>query len=72
MVQRRDSGMLMLSSIITLKLVHTLATAATEGERGVLLVFDLDERVEHHGTALVQVDLERLERGLLLRFVRVL
>jgi len=45
-----------------------LAAGAAEGEGGIDLVFDLDERVQDHGPALLQVDLVVLQ----LRFRRVL
>lgn len=41
-----------------------LAAGAAEGEGGVDLVLDLDEGVEDHGAALVEVDLVVLELGL--------
>jgi hypothetical protein len=50
----------------------TLAARATEGERRVDLVLDLDEGVEDHGSTLVQVDLVRLKDWLLRRLVWVL
>lgn len=50
----------------------TFAAGASERERRVHLVLDLDEGVEDHGTALVQVNLVRLQHGLGTRFVRIL
>lgn len=49
----------------------TFSARPSEGEGGVLLVLDLDERVEDHGTALAEVDLVLLELGLLFGGVRV-
>jgi hypothetical protein len=39
---------------------NALAAGAAEGERRILLALHLDERVEHHRPALVQIDLERV------------
>lgn len=58
--------------------VHGAATAnaltarATEGQRGVELVLDLDQSIQHHGTRLVQVNLVCLHLGLLRGVVGVL
>ena len=41
-----------------------LPAGPPEGQAGVHLVLDLDERVQHHGTAVVQVDLVILHLGL--------
>lgn len=50
----------------------TLTARAAEGEGGVDFVFNFDQRVEHHGTSLVEVDLVLLHFGLLRRLVGVL
>ena len=39
---------------------NALAAGAPEGERRIRITFDLDQRVEHHGAAIVGVDLERV------------
>jgi hypothetical protein len=41
-----------------------LATTPPEGQGRVDLVLDADERIEHHGAGLVQVELVRLHLGL--------
>jgi len=41
-----------------------LSAAPSKGERWINLVFDLDERVQHHGPALVEVKGVLLRRGL--------
>ena len=41
-----------------------LPAGPPEGQAGVHLVLDLDERVQHHGPAVVQVDLVILHLGL--------
>lgn len=43
----------------------TLTARAAEGQRGVLLVLDANQRVEHHGARLVEVELERVHARLL-------
>lgn len=48
-----------------------LAAAASEGERRVLLVLDLEQRVQHHRPAVGEVDLVVLEVRLRRRRVRV-
>jgi hypothetical protein len=48
-----------------------LAAAPAEGERRVLLVLDLEQRVQHHGPAVGQVQLVVLELRLRRRRVRV-
>lgn len=48
-----------------------LATTPPEGEGGVDLVLDADERVQHHGAGLVEVERVRLHLGLRRRLVRV-
>lgn len=50
---------------------HALAARAPERQRGVHLVLDLQQRVEHHGRALVQVHLVVLHGGLLVGLVGV-
>src|SRR3546814_19043694 len=42
-----------------------LATRPAEGQRRILLAFHLDQRVEHHRTACLEVDLERVEMRIL-------
>jgi len=49
----------------------TLSARAPERQGGVNLVLDLDEGVQDHGPGLVEVNLVRLERRLLLGLVRV-
>mmetsp|Transcript_10206 Transcript_10206/g.33607 ORF Transcript_10206/g.33607 Transcript_10206/m.33607 type:complete len:249 (+) Transcript_10206:593-1339(+) len=48
-----------------------LAAGPPEGQARVLLVLDLDQRVEHHGTALVEVHRVRRQVRLLTRHLRV-
>lgn len=49
----------------------TLSAGSSEGQRGILLVLDLQQRVQDHGTTVVQVDLVRLQLWLDLRGVWV-
>lgn len=51
---------------------NALAAGASEGQRRVLLVLNLEKRVKHHGTCLVQIELVRLHPRLLRRLLRVL
>ena len=46
----------------------TLSTGSTEGERGINLVFHLDECIENHGAAVVHIDLEPVQPRILFRF----
>lgn len=43
---------------------NTLATTPPESQSGVHLVLDPDERIQHHGSGLVQVECVRLHLGL--------
>lgn len=43
---------------------NALATTSPEGQSGVHLVLDPDERIQHHGSRLVQVQSVRLHLGL--------
>jgi hypothetical protein len=49
----------------------TLAARATEGQGGIDLVLDFDQCIKDHGSAVLHVDLVRLQLGLLSRLVRV-
>ena len=51
---------------------NALTAGASEGQRRVLLVLNLEKRVKHHGTCLVQIELVRLHPRLLRRLLRVL
>lgn len=57
--------------------VHRTATAdalsatPAERQRRVNLVLDSDQRIQHHGASLVQIERVRLHLGLLLRLIRV-
>lgn len=48
-----------------------LATRSTESERWIDLIFDLDQRVEHHRAAAGQIDFVALHVRLLLGLVRI-
>merc|ERR1719370_1590209 len=50
---------------------NALPTAPPEGKAGVHLVLDLDEGVQHHGAAVVEVHLVLLHPGLVSRLFRV-
>jgi hypothetical protein len=39
---------------------NALAAGAAEGQRGILLVLHLDQRVEHHRATFVDIDLESI------------
>ena len=49
----------------------TLSARTPERQGGVNLVLDLDEGVQNHGPSLIEIDLVRLERWLLLGLVRI-
>lgn len=49
----------------------TLSATSPEGQGGVDLVLDSDERIQHHGTGLVQIQAVGLHLGLLGGLVRV-
>jgi len=51
---------------------NTLTAGTTEGKGGVDLVLDLDKGIEHHGTAVVHVNLVLLQLWLLGRRIGVL
>lgn len=49
----------------------SFSTAPSEGQGGVEFVFDLDQRIEDHRPAFLQVDRVRLQARFLTRLVRV-
>lgn len=51
---------------------NTLTTRTSESERGILLVLDLDERVQDHHTAVVEIDVVLFQVRLVTRLLRVL
>lgn len=49
----------------------TLSATPSEGQRRILLVLDLDQGIQDHGTGLVEIDVVGLKPGLLGRGIRV-
>src|ERR1700749_401736 len=62
-VDGRQTGQRVVSvDVHRARAAHALATGAPEGQVGIDLVIDLDERIENHWSAMIEIDFKYIDR----------